>query len=211
MSPALALRRIIIPQAVRIVVPPVTNDFIAMFKDTSVCSVITVMELTKQYSVQRNDTGATLELAALTALLYLLMSIPLGAAGLRAGTAHGTGQRGEPSNATRRPSTAVAGRRRLVKRYADQRRARRHYAARAPRRSVRRRRAVGRRQDHVSAVPQRAGDFRAGRNRAGRRRRCVPNLPRARAQAARWPTFAGAWAWCFSSSICFRIARCWAT
>ncbi len=77
MSPALALRRIVIPQALRIVVPPVTNDFIAMFKDTSVCSVITVMELTKQYSVQRNDTGATLELAALTALLYLLMSIPL--------------------------------------------------------------------------------------------------------------------------------------
>jgi len=77
MSPALALRRVIIPQAARIVIPPVTNDFIAMFKDTSVCSVITVMELTKQYSVQRNDTGATLELAAMTALLYLLMSIPL--------------------------------------------------------------------------------------------------------------------------------------
>jgi len=77
MSPALALRRIVIPQAMRIVIPPVTNDFIAMFKDTSVCSVITVMELTKQYSVQANDTGATLELGALTALLYLLMSLPL--------------------------------------------------------------------------------------------------------------------------------------
>ncbi len=77
MSPALALRRIVIPQAVRIVIPPVTNDFIALFKDTSVCSVITVVELTKQYSIQRNDTGATLELAALTALLYLLMSLPL--------------------------------------------------------------------------------------------------------------------------------------
>jgi polar amino acid transport system substrate-binding protein len=77
MSPLLALRRIVIPQAVRIVIPPVTNDFIALFKDTSVCSVITVVELTKQYSIQRNDTGATLELAGLTALLYLLMSVPL--------------------------------------------------------------------------------------------------------------------------------------
>jgi polar amino acid transport system substrate-binding protein len=77
MSPALALRRVVVPQAVRIVIPAVTNDFIALFKDTSVCSVITVMELTKQYSVQANDTGATLELGALTALLYLLMSIPL--------------------------------------------------------------------------------------------------------------------------------------
>jgi polar amino acid transport system substrate-binding protein len=77
MSQGLALRRVVIPQAVRIVVPPVTNDFINMFKDTSICSVITVMELTKQYTVQQNNTGATLELAALTAALYLAMSIPL--------------------------------------------------------------------------------------------------------------------------------------
>jgi polar amino acid transport system substrate-binding protein len=77
MSRPLALRRIILPQATRLVIPPVTNDFIALFKDTSVCSVITVMELTKQYNVQRNDTGATIELAALTGLLYLAMSLPL--------------------------------------------------------------------------------------------------------------------------------------
>jgi polar amino acid transport system substrate-binding protein len=77
MTPALAIRRIIVPQAVRLVIPPVTNDFIALFKDTSVCSVITVVELTKQYSIQRNDTGATVELAILTSILYLLMSLPL--------------------------------------------------------------------------------------------------------------------------------------
>jgi len=77
MSPALAIRRIIVPQAVRLVIPPVTNDFIALFKDTSVCSVITVVELTKQYSIQRNDTGATVELAILTSILYMLMSLPL--------------------------------------------------------------------------------------------------------------------------------------
>jgi polar amino acid transport system substrate-binding protein len=77
MSQALALRRVVIPQAVRIVVPPVTNDFINMFKDTSICSVITVVELTKQYTVQQNNTGATLELGALTAILYLAMSVPL--------------------------------------------------------------------------------------------------------------------------------------
>lgn len=77
MSRALALRRIIIPQAVRIVIPPVTNDFIALFKDTSVCSVITIAELTKQYSIEKGNTGAVVELAALTALLYMLMSVPL--------------------------------------------------------------------------------------------------------------------------------------
>lgn len=71
------LRRVVLPQAVRIVVPPVTNDFIALFKDTSVCSVITIFELTRQYSVQRNDTGATVELAIVAAALYLCMSIPL--------------------------------------------------------------------------------------------------------------------------------------
>lgn len=77
MPQTLALRRVIIPQAVRIVVPPVTNDFIALFKDTSVCSVITVMELTSQYKMQANNTGANLELALLTAILYLVMSLPL--------------------------------------------------------------------------------------------------------------------------------------
>jgi polar amino acid transport system substrate-binding protein len=71
------LRRVVLPQAFRIVVPPMTNDFIALFKDTSVCSVITIFELTRQYSVQRNDTGATLELALLAAGLYLVMSVPL--------------------------------------------------------------------------------------------------------------------------------------
>lgn len=72
-----ALRRIIVPQAMRIVLPPVTNDFIALFKDTSICSVIAVTELTKQYNMMANSTGAILELATMTALLYLAMSYPL--------------------------------------------------------------------------------------------------------------------------------------
>jgi polar amino acid transport system substrate-binding protein len=77
MSKAVALRRIIVPQAVRLVIPPVTNDFIALFKDTSICSVITVVELSKRYQILVNSTNAYLELATLTALLYLLMSYPL--------------------------------------------------------------------------------------------------------------------------------------
>ncbi len=72
-----ALRYIIVPQAVRIVIPPVTNDFIALFKDTSVCSAITLIELSKRYSIEANNTGAPLEIAAATAVLYLLMSYPL--------------------------------------------------------------------------------------------------------------------------------------
>src|SRR4029079_8899735 len=51
MSRSLAIRRVLVPQAVRIVIPPVVNDFIALFKDTSVCSVVTLIELTKRFSV----------------------------------------------------------------------------------------------------------------------------------------------------------------
>jgi polar amino acid transport system substrate-binding protein len=77
MSRRLALQRVIIPQAVRIVIPPVTNDFIALFKDTSVCSVITLVELTKQYSILANSTGGAIEFALAVAVLYMMMSIPL--------------------------------------------------------------------------------------------------------------------------------------
>ncbi|MDA1178417.1 MAG: amino acid ABC transporter permease, partial [Planctomycetota bacterium] len=71
------LQRIVIPQAFRIVIPPVLNDFIALFKDTAVCSVITVVELSKQYYIHAQSTGAVVALAAVTGLFYLAMSYPL--------------------------------------------------------------------------------------------------------------------------------------
>src|SRR5262249_55574095 len=75
MSSGVALRRVIIPEAVRIVIPPVTNDFIALFKDTSVCSVIAVTELTGRYrGLLVDHPHDVLTLGLLTALLYLLMS-----------------------------------------------------------------------------------------------------------------------------------------
>src|SRR5262249_40230292 len=77
MSRVTALRRVIVPQAVRIVIPPVTNDFIALFKDTSVCSVITLVELTKEYSILANSTGGAIEFALAAATLYMVMSVPL--------------------------------------------------------------------------------------------------------------------------------------
>lgn len=80
MTRAQALRRVVVPQALRTVIPPVMNDFIALFKDTSVCSVVTLIELTKRFSVLSQSTQATVELMVLTALLYLLMSWPASAA-----------------------------------------------------------------------------------------------------------------------------------
>jgi polar amino acid transport system substrate-binding protein len=78
MNTRTALRRVIIPQAVRIVIPPVTNDFIALFKDTSVCSMIAVVELTGMYRfLFQSHPQLMLEFGAMTALLYLAMSYPL--------------------------------------------------------------------------------------------------------------------------------------
>lgn len=77
MSRWTALRFCIVPQAVRIVIPPVINDFIALFKDTSVVSVITLVELTKQFSIlSRSDPAQIAWLMAVTAVLYILMSYP---------------------------------------------------------------------------------------------------------------------------------------
>ena len=70
-------RSVVFPQAFRIVIPPVMNDFIALFKDTSVVSVITIVELTKRFSVLSQSTQATAELMIITAALYLMMSYPL--------------------------------------------------------------------------------------------------------------------------------------
>ena len=77
MSPTQAIFRVIVPQAVRIVIPPVVNDFIALFKDTSVCSVVTLIELTKRFTVLSMSTQAVVEMMLMTAFLYLVMSYPM--------------------------------------------------------------------------------------------------------------------------------------
>ncbi len=77
MSRRLAVRRIILPQAVRTVIPATANDFIALYKDTAVCSVIAVEELSKQYSVAAKSTGLYLHMAVVASVLYLAMSWPL--------------------------------------------------------------------------------------------------------------------------------------
>jgi polar amino acid transport system substrate-binding protein len=78
MSPATTFRRIVLPQAVRIALGPTTNDFVAMFKDTSLVSVIAVVELTKQYYILAKSSNLYIELGLLTAVMYLAMSVPLG-------------------------------------------------------------------------------------------------------------------------------------
>ncbi len=71
-------RRIILPQTWRVVLPPMTNDFVALFKDTSIVSVIAVVELTKQYQILAKSSLKYMEIGLATAALYLLLSVPLG-------------------------------------------------------------------------------------------------------------------------------------
>jgi polar amino acid transport system substrate-binding protein len=70
------LRHVILPQAFRLVIPPVTNDFIAMFKDSSIVSVITMVELTKEYGMLAMSTYDYLGLGIMTAAIYFALSYP---------------------------------------------------------------------------------------------------------------------------------------
>jgi polar amino acid transport system substrate-binding protein len=71
-----SLRHVVLPQALRFVIPPVTNDFIAMFKDSSIVSVITMVELTKVYGMLANATYDYIGVGLMTAAIYFGLSYP---------------------------------------------------------------------------------------------------------------------------------------
>ena len=65
------------PQALRLALAPMTNDFVALLKDSSLVSVITVVELTKQTAIYATNVGSWVVPGALCALVYLSLSLPL--------------------------------------------------------------------------------------------------------------------------------------
>ena len=65
------------PQAFRLALAPMTNDFVALLKDSSLVSVLTVVELTKQTQIFATNVGSWVVPGALCAALYLAMSLPL--------------------------------------------------------------------------------------------------------------------------------------
>ena len=67
------------PQAFRLALAPMTNDFVALLKDSSLVSVLTVMELTKQTQIFATNLGSWVIPGSLCAALYLAMSLPLSA------------------------------------------------------------------------------------------------------------------------------------
>ena len=72
------LRLIRAPQAFRLALAPMTNDFVALLKDSSLVSMLTVVELTKQTQIFATNIGSWVVPGLLCAALYLAMSLPLG-------------------------------------------------------------------------------------------------------------------------------------
>lgn len=77
MSDALVMRRVILPQAIRIILPPFGNTVIMMLKDSSLVSTITVAELTRQGQLIASSTFDNMTVFTLVALMYLTLSLPL--------------------------------------------------------------------------------------------------------------------------------------
>ncbi|AOB29598.1 amino acid ABC transporter permease [Bordetella sp. H567] len=77
MSWSLTMRRVVLPQAVRIVLPPYGNIMIMMLKDSSQASTITVAELALQGKLIAVSTFKNATVFTLVALMYLVMCVPL--------------------------------------------------------------------------------------------------------------------------------------
>jgi polar amino acid transport system substrate-binding protein len=77
MRPIQTLRHVLLPQALRHALPPMTNDFVSLLKDSSLVSVITVIELTKQMQIAAADLRSWLLPGIACAVMYLLLSLPL--------------------------------------------------------------------------------------------------------------------------------------
>ncbi len=77
MRGALIMRRVILPQAFRIALPPYGNTLVMMLKDSSLVSTITVAEMTRAGQLIASSTFQNMTVYTLVALLYLVMSLPL--------------------------------------------------------------------------------------------------------------------------------------
>ncbi|HUA17292.1 MAG TPA: amino acid ABC transporter permease [Bryobacteraceae bacterium] len=77
MPHSLIVRRLILPLAVRVILPPFGNTSIMLLKDSSIASTITVAELTRQGQLLAVSTFKNMTVYTIVALLYLAMSLPL--------------------------------------------------------------------------------------------------------------------------------------
>ena len=77
MTPAASFRYIILPQAVRIVLPPLLNMLIILLKDTSICSLISTPELMLRAKDLAMMSFLPMHLFLLAAAIYFLLAWPL--------------------------------------------------------------------------------------------------------------------------------------
>ena len=80
LSRSQTLRHVVLPQAVRLVIPPLTNLLVFTIKTSALASAITVEELTHVTETLESDTFRTFELFTAAAIAYLMLTIPLGGA-----------------------------------------------------------------------------------------------------------------------------------
>jgi polar amino acid transport system permease protein len=72
-----AMRHVILPQAIRRILPPLGNDFIAMLKDSSLVSVIALRDILRRGREHVSRTFLSLETYAVVALVYLVFTLIL--------------------------------------------------------------------------------------------------------------------------------------
>jgi polar amino acid transport system permease protein/polar amino acid transport system substrate-binding protein len=77
LGPSQTLRRVLLPQALRLALPAMTNDFVSLLKDSSLVSAIAVIELTKRMTIAAVDLRGWLVPGLACAALYLALSFPL--------------------------------------------------------------------------------------------------------------------------------------
>jgi polar amino acid transport system permease protein len=77
MTRAQALRHVLLPQALRRMLPPMTGEFVSLVKDSSLLSVIGVLEVTKRAQEAQSVTLRTVEIYVPLALMYLAVTFPL--------------------------------------------------------------------------------------------------------------------------------------
>jgi polar amino acid transport system permease protein len=83
LTPLQRFRFIVLPQAIRTILPPLGNDFIAMIKDSSLVSVLGVADLTQMGKVYASGSFRFFETYSIVAYVYLLLTVGL-SLGLRA-------------------------------------------------------------------------------------------------------------------------------
>lgn len=80
LRPGTRFRLVVLPQAIRTILPPLGNDFVAMVKDSSLVSVLGVADMTQNAKVYAAGSFTFFETYSVLALLYLLLTIGLGLA-----------------------------------------------------------------------------------------------------------------------------------